>query len=728
MSDAIRVDVIFEPTGTKKNFDKVESQAKKAGQKASVSFSKGFSDSISKSMAGVRSQIVSTVGAFFAFNVAKDALVGAVNASLEFEQSIKEVNTILPKNTKLTEIQTRALRDYAKQFGTDASSQVKSYYQIISAGVTDTAKANKLLAEANKLSIGGLTSVGASIDILTSIINGYGAENITAQEAADSLFTAVRLGKTTVDELANSLSTVIPGARAVGVNLDTVNASMAVLTSNGIDTATAVTKLNALFNAIAKNGAKLGEGMNSAALASDGLVTVLQRLESRTGGSTDKLLALLGRTEAVQAAQVLMRGSANDLNKALGEMATKAGSSERAFGEMSESGAQQMKLLKAEVKDLGISLGENITPALLALISRFKTVGSVVKDSLGKQAKTPLEETQMGINKLTLELADLYKKQQDLKKESEGGVGLIRQMFLPGQMKDVAREIQIVTEKMQTLKGWRDQMNEVNENAARQAERDGWRGEYEEMLRVKNEQAAIAAAKVQAAEQEKIRREAEAAQAEFDRQSKLDAQGVFVENTQEQFKGLVSVFGASSMHMTKMAQEAAGAVYGALTNGFGKAFQNVGKALADGQSGMQAFVDGMKAMVGEIASALGDMFIKWGIANLASPATASIGIAQIAGGAALKVLSGALGSSSGGGSSQATGGGAGVGAQPVTVDNAAINQQQETQRSQEQVNLSLNVEGSVVRESELSGYVSNILEMGSTEDGNVVPSLKTGFS
>jgi hypothetical protein len=148
MSDAIRVDVIFEPTGTKKQFDKVSTQAKQAGKKASISFSEGFSKSIKSSMNNVRTQVVGTVGAFFAFNAVKDTLIGAANAAMELEQAITEVNTILPKNTKLTQDQTDALKDFGKQFGTSATAQVKSYYDIVSAGIQGAAAQTKALEAA----------------------------------------------------------------------------------------------------------------------------------------------------------------------------------------------------------------------------------------------------------------------------------------------------------------------------------------------------------------------------------------------------------------------------------------------------------------------------------------------------------------------------------------------------------------------------------------------------
>jgi TP901 family phage tail tape measure protein len=724
MSEQIRVDVVFEPKGTQQSFQKVEKQAKTAGQKASVSFSEGFSKSISKSMANVRSQIVGTVGAFFAFNAVKNTLVNATNAALDFEQAVKEVNTILPKNTKLTEQQTKALRGLATQFGTDASDQVKSYYQVISAGVTNATRATKLLTTANKLAIGGITSVGASIDVLTSIVNGYGQENITSQEAADSLFTAVRLGKTTVDELASSLATVIPGARAAGVNLDTVNASLAVLTANGVETSMAVTKLNSLFNAIAANGKKLGEGMDSTALKTDGLAVVLQRLEKRTGGATGPLRELLGRTEAVQAAQVLMRNSSEALINTLDQFGNKAGAADRAFGEMSKSGKFQLNQLKAEVKDLGIALGEGVlVPALLGITSRIRTLGAVWNEALGNKATTPMQQTQNSINDVNGRLADLYARQKELRKEAQGqGAGLISQLLAPRRLEDIKKDIQFAKSELMSLKAFKDQLRENDKLAEQRSFQEAFEREQAEKKRQQQklleQQAAEQAAKEKLAQAKAAREQA--------RQEQMSAQQVYVEATQEQFGNMVSFFGLAGDRIKNISKEIASVTFNALSGGVSRAFQNVGKALAEGGNAFQAFADGLKSVLADVASAIGDTFIKWGIANLVS-GNVGMGSAQIAAGGALKILSGALGSTSGGGQASAVSGPSG-GTEPVTVDSSGITAMQATESKKEQVNLSLNVEGSLVRESELSGYVSNLLEQGASEDANVIPSLQTGFS
>lgn len=84
------------------------------------------------------------------------------------------------------------------------------------------------------------------------------------------------------------------------------------------------------------------------------------------------------------------------------------------------------------------------------------------------------------------------------------------------------------------------------------------------------------------------------------------------------------------------------------TQGFGNAFQNIGRALAEGGNAAQAFTDTIKATFGDLASAIGDFYIKRGIAQTIAKDPG--GPALIAAGAGLKVLSGLLGASASGGS------------------------------------------------------------------------------
>ena len=56
------------------------------------------------------------------------------------------------------------------------------------------------------------------------------------------------LGKTSVDELASSMGKIIPTANSLGVQLDVLCGSYAVMTANGIATAETTTYMNSMLN------------------------------------------------------------------------------------------------------------------------------------------------------------------------------------------------------------------------------------------------------------------------------------------------------------------------------------------------------------------------------------------------------------------------------------------------------------------------------------------------
>jgi len=235
----------------------------------------------------------------------KAQLGKAVDESISFRRAQLEIETILPRNEKLTANLVSQLENLSKQYGTTATSQAKAYYEIISAGVSDAADGAKLLSRANELATGGVTDTANTIDLLTTVYNVYGKELATTTEASDSLFKTVQLGKTTIQELSQDLGQALPIAKSFGVGLDEVGAILAQLTNSGISTSESVTLLNAVLAAIARNGEQLGEGFNSTAVQTEGLGVVLDRLRERTNGSNDALFKLLGRQEAVRAVQSL---------------------------------------------------------------------------------------------------------------------------------------------------------------------------------------------------------------------------------------------------------------------------------------------------------------------------------------------------------------------------------------------------------------------------------------
>jgi TP901 family phage tail tape measure protein len=292
-----------------------------------------------------------------------------------FKDALAEVSTLVDTTTFDMGALEKAALDQAAAFGGGAASQVKAFYQIISAGASSAAEATEILTAANKLAVGGVTDVKTAADGLTSVLNAYGDRVEGAGAVSDALFVGMRAGKTTIGELSSSLGKVAPLAAQTGVSFDELVASVSALTKGGIATTEAVTGVRAILAAVAKPTKEasdlakaLGLDFNAAALESKGLATFLQDLVLKTGGSTDALSKLFGGVEALVPIMALSGQAGQDFTAILEDMGIKAGQTEEAFNKMAASpGFQAGRVwssLQAEVLGLTSALAGPLATAL----------------------------------------------------------------------------------------------------------------------------------------------------------------------------------------------------------------------------------------------------------------------------------------------------------------------------------------------------------------------------
>lgn len=347
----------------------------------------------------------------------KNQLGKAVDESISFNRAQLEIQTILPKNTKLTADLVGELEALSSQYGTTPTAQAKAYYEIISAGVSDAADGAKLLARANELATGGVTDTANTIDLLTTIYNVYGKELAVTTEASDSLFKTVQIGKTTIQELSQDLGQALPIAKSFGIGLDEVGAILAQLTNSGISTAESVTLLNAVLTAIARNGEQLGEGFNSTAVQTEGLSVVLERLRERTNGSNDALFKLLGRQEAVRAVQSLTSKGLENYNKVLAEYADKAGVAAEASQKIIDNDVgKQFDILSSKIlnasKDLAgpfVGVLGTVTTAINKFFTDPERDAELFRGSIRAVNKS-FEDGTISLEQYNLQIEDLSNK------------------------------------------------------------------------------------------------------------------------------------------------------------------------------------------------------------------------------------------------------------------------------------------------------------------------------
>ena len=314
---------------------------------------------------------------------AKDSLMEFAS----FEKGMKEVYTLMPGISKeaMGKMEDDVLK-LSKEMGKLPEEVVPALYQAISAGVPQE-NVMTFLEVASKASIGGVTSLETAVDGLTGVINAYGKENMTAAKASDIMFTAVKLGKTTFEEMSASLGDVTPLASALGVTFEEVSAALATSTGITGNTAKSVTGLKNMMAELGKKGQVAAKNFEAIAGKSfpefikgggsmQDALKLMKAHADKTGGS---IMDLFGGIEAGQAALQLTESGAKAFGEALTEMGNSAGASAKAFETMDSGVLRSFDKIKASIKAAMIKIGGAIAPILDAIVPAIQ----MLADNLG---------------------------------------------------------------------------------------------------------------------------------------------------------------------------------------------------------------------------------------------------------------------------------------------------------------------------------------------------------
>ena len=287
---------------------------------------------------GILTRNLAGLAAFAGFGVLTRNAIG-------FSTAMAEVSTIADSSTFNIRNLTDEVRSLSVEFGQSPTEQARALYQTISAGASSAADANTILRESSQLAVAGLTSTSVAVDAITSVLNSYNLEADNAGMISDVLFTVVRQGKTTVDELSSSIGRALPFAANAGVEFDELGASISTLTLAGLNTAESVTAMRAVFRSIIAptNEAQrtLDDlGLNLQEIVEErgfgGLLEVLSTLDREQllniFTESEARAAILGLTQNLGVLNENLDGTANSLGATEEAAAIAANTVEHQFG------------------------------------------------------------------------------------------------------------------------------------------------------------------------------------------------------------------------------------------------------------------------------------------------------------------------------------------------------------------------------------------------------------
>lgn len=382
-------------TETEKNLDEAAEAARKASEEVekfgdkSEESGKQSEESSKKSRDGIKELqgVLASAGIAATLNEIKNGFFDCSEAAAQFETSTAMVATIADTSQKSLSDISKEVRTYSNETGEAASDMAEATYQAISASV-NTADAASFAGTATKLAVGGFTSATTAVDVLTTAINAYGLAASDATQLSDYLITTQNLGKTSVDQLAQSVGKVIPLASAYNVQMDNLSSAYAVLTANGIATAESGTYLKSMLNELGDTGSDVSEtllsstGKTFAQLMEQGysLGDVMAMLGDAVDGDSTAFNALWSSTEAGIGALSLFNAGADKYNSVLDSMRTSAGATEKAYSTMADTTDKSKQRMENSFNNLKISVGDVLNPALTQVYEGFTNVFTGMSD------------------------------------------------------------------------------------------------------------------------------------------------------------------------------------------------------------------------------------------------------------------------------------------------------------------------------------------------------------
>jgi len=346
-------------------------------------------------LAGVGDSVLKLDAALLAMAVG--GLAYSITKAAEFNLATAEIGTLITDTSFDMGKYRDAILSYAQGSTQSIDSINSALYAAVSAGSSwqDSIRA---VAAAEQLAVAGKADLRDSTVLLMSTLNAYGAGIDQAGHYSDVFFQIVRMGQTTLPELAQSLSSVTSIAAAAGIPIETLGAAIAHLTASGMPTAEAITSLRAAIANIidpsstaAAMAKDLGIEFGYSALQSKGFEGVLMDVYKATGGNVEQVSALFGSIRGLTGVLALFgQDGGNAFLAKLDDMRNAGGSVAAAYAQMVVQLEAQNQMLINSMQTTFIKVGQPLLDDYAGIVGALANLFKGLNIGLDEGAFAPV--------------------------------------------------------------------------------------------------------------------------------------------------------------------------------------------------------------------------------------------------------------------------------------------------------------------------------------------------
>ena len=365
---------------------------------AAMSTFTGSLGTATTAMSGLGVAAVGATTAVAAIVGAGAGLVKSVKVAADLESRLAEVATISTDVAKNIRGFTNEIGRLSIATRTDSGLLAEGFYQSISAGITNTSEALKVVETSANAARAGLTSVDVAVDGLTSALNAYGIEASKVDRVSDAFFKTVETGKLRFEDIASGIGSVAPLASQLGISLNELLAAGSALTLTGQSLSESFTNIQGVMNAVLRPTAEaenlaeeLGLEFSATALQTKGLIRFLKDLEIQTGGDIEVMGQLFGRIEGLRGVLALTGNQAEAFESNLRAIENSAGATQKAVAIQNQTFQAQVDLLKNQLNFAMQTIGEEALPAVTEAVKDLTlALDGVDWDKFRKNAETAI--------------------------------------------------------------------------------------------------------------------------------------------------------------------------------------------------------------------------------------------------------------------------------------------------------------------------------------------------
>lgn len=314
------------------------------------------------------------------------AIVGTAKLGMSYDREFSKITGLVgiaKEEVMAMKQETLGLAGRTAQAPQDLA---KAMFTLQSAGLRG-ATATEALGVSAELAAGGMGEAGTIAQALTSVLDQYGASGVDAAKAADFLASTARAGNFESSQLAGGLGKVLPIAAQLGISIDDVGGSVALLTRANGNANISITQTAAAMKVLAAPsgeavkilkdvGLTMGD-VREVAAGPEGFVGAL-RLMQEAAGDTESFNKLLGSSEAILAANAILASSNETIAGTFGAVADGAGVAAEVFAAAAETDSFKYDAAMNDLKIAAIEFSTVTVPILTTVAEKVSGAVSAV--------------------------------------------------------------------------------------------------------------------------------------------------------------------------------------------------------------------------------------------------------------------------------------------------------------------------------------------------------------